>query len=136
MWSLPKAMIRLLFQGPRGWCLVAGIVAKPKSFFVPLQVGILLAFWSLTPHRFELTLPWVLLPLLALVILMTNVLSLLYVLLVSPNRQATVLSLLISPLYLLMWLRSLASAFVAKEQWPRSRPAVVERPTRETTIAG
>ena len=136
MWSHPKAMIRLLFQGPRGWSLVAGIVAKPKSFFVPLQVGILLAFWSLTPHRFELTLPWVLLPLLALVILMTNVLSLLYVLLVSPNQQATVLSLLISPLYLLMWLRSLASAFVTKEQWPRSRRAAVERPTRETTIAG
>lgn len=136
MWSHPQAMIRLLFQGPRGWSLVAGLVAKPKSFFVPLQVAILLGLWSLPPHSFELASPWILLPMLALVILLTNMLALLYALLVSPNRQATVLSLFISPFYLLMWLRSLATALVTKEQWPRTRRAMGERPTREPTIAG
>ena len=131
----PEAIIRLLFQGPRGWSLVAGLVAKPKSFFVPLQVAILLGLWSLPPRSFELAFPWVLLPLLALVILTTNMLALLYALLVSPNRQATVLSLFVSPFYLLMWLRSLATALVTKEQWPRTRRAGVEQPTREPTIA-
>lgn len=134
--SHPKAIIKLLFQGPRGWFLVAGMVAKPKSLFVPLQVALLVGLWSLPPQRFELASPWVLLPLLALVIFITNMLALLYALLVSPNRQATVLSLFASPFYLLMWLRSFATALVAKEEWPRTRRAVVERPTRESTIAG
>ena len=99
-------------------------------------MAILLGLWSLPPHSFELALPWILLPMLALVILLTNMLALLYALLVSPNRQATVLSLFISPFYLLMWLRSLATALVTKEQWPRTRRAMGERPTREPTIAG
>ena len=136
LWFHPKATIRLLFQGPRGWSLVAGIVAKPKSFFIPLQVATLLGLWSLPPHRFELASPWVLLPLLGLVILATNMAALIYALLVSPKRQATVLSLFISPLYLLMWLISLAIALVTKEQWPRTRRSAVERPIRRTTIAG
>ena len=136
LWSHPKEIIQLLSQGPRGWSLVAGIAAKPKSFFVPLQLAILMGMWSLPPHRFELALPWVLLPVLGGVILATNILALAYVLLVSPDRQASLLSLLISPVYLMMWLRSLAMALLIQEQWPRTRPAAVERPTRETTIAG
>ena len=136
LWFHPKATIRLLFQGPRGWSLVAGIVAKPKSFFIPLQVATLLGLWSLPPHRFEVASPWVLLPLMGLVILATNMAALIYALLVSPKRQATVLSLFISPLYLLMWLISLAIALVTKEQWPRTRRSAVERPIRRTTIAG
>lgn len=135
LWSHPKAMIQLFTQGPRGWSLVASIIVKPKSFFVPLQVAILMGLWSLPSHRFELALPWVLLPLLGLGILVSNILALAYVLLVSTDRRVTVFSLLISPLYLLMWLRSFATALVSKEQWPRVRRAIVERPSRKPTIA-
>ena len=135
LWSHPREVIQLLSQGPRGWSLVAGIVAKPKSFFVPLQLAILMGLWSLPLHRFELALPWVLLPVLGGLILATNILALAYVLLVSPDRQASLLSLLISPAYLLMWLRSLTTALVSKERWPRARRPSVERPTRKPTIA-
>ncbi len=135
LWSHPREVIQLLSQGPRGWSLVAGIAAKPKSFFVPLQLAILMGLWSLPPHRFELALPWVLLPVLGGLILATNILALAYVVLVSPDRQASLLSLLISPVYIMMWLRSLTAALVSKERWPRARRPSAERPTRKPTIA-
>ena len=135
LWYHPKELVKLLSQGPRAWSLLAGIVAKPKSFFVPLQIAILMGLWSLPLHRFEVSLPWILLPVLAGAILITNILAIAYVLFVGPERLASLSSLLLSPAYLLMWLRSLAMALVSKDRWPRARRSAVEQPTRKSTVA-
>ncbi|MFQ5923315.1 MAG: glycosyltransferase family 2 protein, partial [Anaerolineales bacterium] len=136
LWTHPKHIVQLITQGPRGWSLVASIAARPKSFFVPLQVALLMGMWSLPAYRFELSLPWVLLPLLGLLILTANVAALAYVIVMSPQWQATILSLLVSPLYFFMWVNSLAAALLSKEQWPRVRRPVVEQPIRKPSVAG
>jgi cellulose synthase/poly-beta-1,6-N-acetylglucosamine synthase-like glycosyltransferase len=132
----PGAILRLLLQGPPGWSLLAAIVAKPKSLFVPFAVALLFSLWSLGPSQDSYTFPWVITLLAALLILAVNGLAFAYSLVHSEDRRATARSLFAAPFYFLMWLRSLAMAVIAREQWPRSRPAAVERRGREAPIAG
>ena len=111
---------RLLLRGPAGWSLLSSALLKPKSFFLPFKAGVAVAASVLyaasrSPGGLALA-AW------STISLVLDVLGLLWGLRLIHDRADRLRLLKALPLYLWMWLRSLALSAVTRERWLRSRP--------------
>ncbi|MEW6567716.1 MAG: glycosyltransferase family 2 protein [Chloroflexota bacterium] len=118
--AYPDLVCRLLVQGPRGWALLSSVLLKPKSIVAPLKVA-LTVLACLSVRRLGLaTLP---VAAAGLVWLGLDVIGLLCGLRFVSDRWKTLLALLFSPAFLMLWLRSVCLAAFSRDPWLRSRLA-------------
>lgn len=120
----PAALVRTLGLGPRGWSLVASVLLKPKAFTLPIGALACLLAWNASASSIGLVLPAMLL----LAWLLVNAASLIVAMAWSDAPLRAARALLVSPLYVLMWLVSAVLALRSSDPWPRARP--LDAPTR------
>ena len=72
-------------------------------------------------------------PLIGAVALLLECAALLYGLGFVNDKLSTIYALVVAPVYLLLWLKSLLLALASKETWLRSRNAPISQPMRETS---
>ena len=114
----PRLVGLLLLQGPRGWALLSSALLKPKTLAVPARILLTLLACLAVDRGFMAALPlaaagvaWVVL----------DVIAVLCGLRLVEDRKKTFQALLISPVYLLLWLGSLVVAVFSRDPWLRAR---------------
>jgi cellulose synthase/poly-beta-1,6-N-acetylglucosamine synthase-like glycosyltransferase len=118
--SYPLQIGRLLLAGPKGWSLLSSVLLKPKTLLTPLKALLVVMTWL-----FALTAGGPLLSLLAIagaISLAADAGVYLYGLRYVNDRRATVRALLLAPLFLGLWMRSLAMSMMVGNGWLRVRP--------------
>ena len=107
-----------LLGGPSAWALLWALLAKPKTLLLVVKAALLVAF-LLMP--FEPTWLRVLLLGAAGLAVAVDVAYLMLGLLVVEDRRLYARALLLSPLYLAMWLWSVGLAPLSRRKWLRAR---------------
>jgi cellulose synthase/poly-beta-1,6-N-acetylglucosamine synthase-like glycosyltransferase len=120
----PAALARTLALGPAGWSLVASVLLKPKAFMLPVGALACAMAWGASATSIGYAVP----ALVLLAWLLLNAVSLVVAVAWSDAPLRAVRALLLSPLYLVMWLRSAVLAARSTNSWPRARP--LDAPTR------
>lgn len=123
--AYPRLVLQLLMLGPPGWTLLSSALLKPKSLLVPLKI-LLTLLACLAVRRWGV----VLLPLAGAGVLWLalDAIGLLYGLRFVKDKRNTLFALLLSPVYLAMWLSSLALAAFSRDRWLRTRPTTRHEP--------
>ena len=131
--SYPYELLRLLAQGPPGWSLIGSVLLKPKTLIFPIKIALFTCAWLVATRMGS---GWLLLAsvsLIGAVALLLECAALVYGLSFVDDKLSTLYALVVSPVYLLLWLKSLFLALASKETWLRSRNAPITRPVRETS---
>lgn len=131
--SYPAQILRLLTKGPAGWSLLSSIFLKPKTLLVPIKAAALFA--ALMAHTLWGGPIWIGLTLLGGVSLLMDLGVYLFSLRYVSDKKETMKALALAPLYLALWLKSLALSVVSGNSWLRARPRaplspMAEAPTR------
>lgn len=125
-------ILNLIARGPAGWSLISSVLLKPKTLLILLK-----AMMSAIAGLAAVTLGgmiWIVLASLGLLSLLIDVGTLLYGVRFTPNRKEALRLLLIAPIYLTMWFRSLALSAVSGTVWHRVRPVSLEVPGLESRL--
>lgn len=113
-------LLKLIMMGPAAWGILKATLWKPKALLLPIQMALVLLIWALS-----LQVESSLLLLGSLFILNTMLIidlcSLLYGIRFVENRRETVIALLASPLYILLWMHSFSLVMANRNDWLRSR---------------
>lgn len=129
----PEALARTLALGLPGWSLVASVLLKPKAFTLPAAALACLLAWSASASSIGFVVP----ALLLLAWLLANAASLVVAVVWSDAPLRSARALLLSPLYVALWLASAVLALRSSDPWPRARPLdVPTRPAGEPGRAG
>jgi len=121
----PRPVWLLLLQGPPGWALLSSALLKPKALVVPVKILLTLLACLAADRRVVGALP---LAAAGVAWLVVDVVGLLSGLHLVEDRKKTLQALLVSPVYLALWLGSLVVAVFSRDQWLRARPASRGRP--------
>lgn len=112
----PGPIARLLLQGLPGWSILSSILLKPRGLLVPAKVAAAAAFIAYAGPFGQG----------AGALLLASVCYDLAVLAVGlafvPDRGEALRSLILSPAYTAVWVRSLVLAASSRSDWLRSRP--------------
>jgi cellulose synthase/poly-beta-1,6-N-acetylglucosamine synthase-like glycosyltransferase len=124
----PGALAATLRRGVPGWFLLSSVMLKPRALILPLAAAVDALLWSLVRSHagaivaaipLTLWLAWDAAVLLAGVVW-------------TQHPWRTLLALLASPAYVLLWLASAALALTSSEPWLRARPVdLATRPAGE-----
>ena len=131
--SYPYELLRLLAQGPSGWSLVGSVLLKPKTLIFPIKIALFSCAWLMATRMEGRWLLLALVPLIGAVGLLLECAALLYGLGFVNDKLSTIYALVVAPVYLLLWLKSLILALASKETWLRSRNGPISQPMRETS---
>jgi cellulose synthase/poly-beta-1,6-N-acetylglucosamine synthase-like glycosyltransferase len=120
----PAALAATLRRGVPGWSILSSVLLKPRAFILPLGAALDALLWmDASAH------PWLMLAAIPLAAwLAWNAAVLLAAVVWTEHPTRTLRALLVSPLYLLLWLTSAGMAVRSNEPWPRARP--LDAPTR------
>lgn len=130
--SYSAEIFKLLARGPAGWSLISSVLIKPKTLLIPLK-GILAAITAMGAFALGGVF-WALFAGLTMLSLLVDLGTLLYGVRFAPNRKEAVRLLLIAPIYLTMWFRSLALSSVSGTVWHRVRPVSLDVPGLESRL--
>ena len=123
--SYPAEIIRIALSGWGGLALLGSLFLRPRSLIFPFQM--LAAFIGLLVGLKEGTNAlWLVASSLAVLPLAFYGFSLIYGLRYIPDRGAALWALAKAPLYILLWMRTIALAAVADSGWLRSRPIAMD----------
>ncbi len=129
----PRAVARTLALGLPGWSLVSTVLLKPKAFTIPAGALACALAWNASASSIGFVVP----ALLLLAWLAVHAASLVIAVAWSDAPLRTARALLLSPLYVLLWLASAVLALRSSDPWPRARPLdVPTRPAGEPGHAG
>jgi cellulose synthase/poly-beta-1,6-N-acetylglucosamine synthase-like glycosyltransferase len=123
-----KDIVKLLARGPAGWSLLSSILLKPKTLLIPLKA--LLTAGALTGAILWGGVFWILASI-GTLSLMYDGGTFLYGVKFAPDRREALRALALIPLYMIMWLRSLALSSISGNTWHRVRPINPEMPVTE-----
>lgn len=114
-----KEILQICLKGPAGWSLLSSILFKPRSLIV-----LVMGFAGLAAILLSILLGSTFWLMISIVIAAIFVLNALYYVIGSLiiGEKNTTLLLIQSPMYLLMWLRSLILSFLPGNGWLRARP--------------
>lgn len=123
--SYPAEIVRIALSGWGGLTLLGSLLLRPRSLIFPFQmlaalIGLLVGL------REGMNALWLLASSLAALPLAFYAFSLLYGLRFIPDRGATLWALAKAPVYILLWIRTVALALVTDSDWLRSRPIVMD----------
>lgn len=130
--SYPYELLRLLTRGPSGWSLLGSVLLKPKTLIFPIKIALFSWAWLMATRMGD---GWLLLAFVSLFgagAILFECAALLYGLSFVNDKRSTLYALVVSPVYLLLWLKSLFLALASKETWLRSRSASISQPMSET----
>jgi cellulose synthase/poly-beta-1,6-N-acetylglucosamine synthase-like glycosyltransferase len=117
-------ILRLLLRGPAGWSLLSSVLLKPKTLLIPLKAfltllaGIGAILWA-TPLFISIAA-------LGALSLFIDGGTFIYGLRYASNRREALFTLTIAPIYLMVWIKSLALSSVSGTVWHRVRPVSPE----------
>jgi|GEM_PF-445172 cellulose synthase/poly-beta-1,6-N-acetylglucosamine synthase-like glycosyltransferase len=115
---LPQ-ILRLAARGPQGWSLLSAVLLKPKALILPLKAALTAVAWLAAGMLGG----WLWLPaLLGALSLAFDVGVLFYGVRFTSDRPQALRCLAQSPLYLAMWIQSLALSAISGNEWHRVRP--------------
>jgi cellulose synthase/poly-beta-1,6-N-acetylglucosamine synthase-like glycosyltransferase len=119
-----RQILRLLTRGPAGWSLLSSVLLKPKTLLIPFKAICTALAWIGT-------LLWGGPFLLGSALLATLSLAIdfgifIYGIRFAADRREALFTLAIAPIYLVVWLRSLALSAVSGTVWHRVRPVSAE----------
>lgn len=123
-----KDIVKLLARGPAGWSLLSSILLKPKTLLIPLKA--LLTAGALTGAILWGGVFWILASI-GTLSLMYDSGTFLYGVKYAPDRREALRALALIPLYMIMWLRSLALSSISGNTWHRVRPINPKMPVAE-----
>jgi cellulose synthase/poly-beta-1,6-N-acetylglucosamine synthase-like glycosyltransferase len=126
-----KEIIRLLARGPAGWSLLNSVLLKPKTLLIPLKILLTMGAWA------GAILWGGMLGLFAAIgtmSLLYDMATFTYGVKYAPDREEALRSLALSPLYLIMWIRSLALSSISGNTWHRVRPINPDVPISDRGI--
>jgi cellulose synthase/poly-beta-1,6-N-acetylglucosamine synthase-like glycosyltransferase len=115
----PRAVARLVRRGPPGWALLASAFARPKALLLPMEVAASASaalLWHLTGRG-----GWLAVCILAAVSVCVEAAALLWGLRYVRGRRRMLLTLLASPAFGVLWLRSVVLSLTSQEDWLRAR---------------
>jgi cellulose synthase/poly-beta-1,6-N-acetylglucosamine synthase-like glycosyltransferase len=117
-------ILSLILRGPAGWSLLSSVLLKPKTLLIPLKAFITLVAWVGT---FLWGSPlWIGIASLGTLSLFVDAGIFIYGLRFASNRREAIFTLAIAPIYLMVWIRSLALSAVSGSVWHRVRPVSPE----------
>lgn len=115
---LPQ-ILRLMARGPQGLSLLSAVLLKPKALVIPLKAALTLLAWIVAGMLGG----WFWLPaLLGVFALAVDAGILIYGVRFTSDRRQALHCLARSPLYLGMWVQSLALSAISGNEWHRVRP--------------
>ena len=122
-------IVRLAARGPAGWSLLSSILLKPKTLLIPIKASITAAAWGAF-------LTWggifSAIALIGTLSLFYDAGTFIYGVKYAPDRKEALRALALSPLYLIVWMRSLALSSVSDNNvWHRVRPINPDMPIVE-----
>jgi hypothetical protein len=127
------SILRILAQGPPGWSLLSSALAKPRTIVLGLKAAVAAAAWLAALRWGGMGWHW----LAAIGSLSLGLEAAAYVVglrfVESPREIAGALAR--SPVYAVMWLKSLVLSLVSCDGWLRSRGAPAKDPSPEATSA-
>ncbi len=115
----PREVLRLILRGPAGWSLLESLFLRPKTFILPLKAVSAAASWTAAVHSGNGILGGIAFA--ASLWLAVDGIGLVAGLRLMPDAGTARRTLLASPLYLTMWLRSVLLSAVSRDPWLRSR---------------
>lgn len=118
-------IIRLITRGPAGWSLLSSILLKPKTLLIPIKAIFTAAAWGAFFAWGGIVSAIALIGTLSL---FYDAGTFLYGVKFAPDRKEALRTLALSPLYLIMWMRSLALSAVSGDVWHRVRPINPDMP--------
>ncbi len=119
-----REIMRLFVRGPAGWSLLSSVLLKPKTLLIPLKALLtLLAYVGTFLWAAPLFISIAALGTLSLLI---DGGTFLYGLRYASNRREALFTLAIAPIYLMVWIKSLALSTVSGTVWHRARPVSPE----------
>lgn len=130
--SKGRLILGLLLRGPAGWSLLSAILAKPRSFVLPVKGGLALLLVLLLGRN--ALVGWGALA--AVTLVGIDVAGLALSLVRLPSRWMYLGALLGLPAFIWMWCRSAALALRSPEPWLRARPRAFDPSTQEPEVAG
>ncbi|OGO14832.1 MAG: hypothetical protein A2Z14_00130 [Chloroflexi bacterium RBG_16_48_8] len=117
-------ILRLLARGPAGWSLLSSVLLKPKTLLIPLKAALTFLAWI--GAIFEATPLLISIAALGTLSLLIDGGTFIYGLRFAPNRREAFFTLAIAPIYLVVWVKSLALSAVSGGVWHRARPVSPE----------
>ena len=133
LFSYPYELLHLLTRGPSGWSLLGSVLLKPKTLIFPIKIALFSGIWFMATRMSGGWLLLTFIPLIGAATLLLECAALLYGLGFVNDKLSTIYALVVAPVYLLLWLKSLLLAMASKETWLRSRNAPISQPMRETS---
>jgi len=125
-------ILRLLARGPSGWSLLSAVLLKPKTLLIPLKALLSVLFtlaavlwggWFFTSVAS-----------LGAFAVVCDIGAYVYGLRYARDRREALQTLALAPIYLVMWMRSLALSAVSGNRWHRVRPMAPAKPMQETGL--
>ena len=115
----PAEILMLLAGGPKGWSLLGSILLRPKSVALPVKLGTALASALFLRGS---ALGWLVMILVGCSVVV-DLVAVGFAVGISRNRMRSLATLMMSPRFLLVWMKSGWLALVSREAWLRARPA-------------
>jgi cellulose synthase/poly-beta-1,6-N-acetylglucosamine synthase-like glycosyltransferase len=126
-----KEIVKLLTRGPAGWSLLSSVLLKPKALLIPFKA-------LLTAAAYGGAILWGglfwLLASIGTMSLLYDAGTFLYGVKYAPDRKEALRALALSPLYLIMWIRSLTLSSISGNTWHRVRPINPDMPITERGV--
>jgi cellulose synthase/poly-beta-1,6-N-acetylglucosamine synthase-like glycosyltransferase len=129
--SYVKEILRLLGRGPAGWSLLSSVLLKPKTLLIPLKALLTMGAWV---GAIMLGGLFGVLGVIGTLSILYDVATFTYGVKYAPDRDEALRALALSPLYLIMWLRSLALSSISGNTWHRVRPINPDMPIADRGI--
>jgi len=113
-------ILRLLVRGPAGWSLLSSVLLKPKTLLIPLKAVLTALAWI---GAILWTAPLLIsVAAFGTLCLLIDGGTFIYGLRYASNRREAIFTLAIAPIYLMVWIKSLALSTVSGKVWHRVRP--------------
>lgn len=124
--SKSKQILRLISRGLPGWSLLLSVLGKPRSLFLPLKVGLLLASIMLANAIPSIEVLWIVIAIVLGVDILLQFIALIFALRILNDRMCAFRALIFLPYFIFLWMRSVLLACNSKERWLRARPLSLE----------
>jgi hypothetical protein len=129
-----RQILRLIARGPAGWSLLSALLLKPKTLVLPLKAGLTGLLW-LAAVVFGSPL-FAAPAALGTLSLAADLGVFLYGLRFEEDREGAIRTLMLAPLYVMVWMRSMALSAISGDVWHRVRPVRGEYPEVEPAFFG
>lgn len=121
-------IMKLLLRGPAGWSLLSSVLLKPKTLVIPIKAILTAGAW-MGVLAWGGLFWWI--ALLGSLSLAYDLGTLICGVRFAANRREALQTLALSPIYLLLWVRSMALSTVSGNVWLRVRPINPDVPVQE-----